>query len=206
MRALASILKRLMKEKNLSESELARQTGVGQPVIHRISSGETDNPKIESLRPLAKFFSLSISQLVGDEPLFQRNTQQKKLIERAHILPFLTFEQTLLWRKNKDQIHVLNDIITEADVSTDAYAVRVEDTTMRPRFPEGTVLIVDPHYPIKDGSFVIAYLKEQEKVVFKQLLIDGEHQYLKSLNVDFPIIRMPKEYLLLGTMVQALLN
>lgn len=69
MSKLAQILKLLMAEQGLSESELARRTGIGQPVVHRMASGETDNPKVATLSPVANYFALSISQLIGDEAL-----------------------------------------------------------------------------------------------------------------------------------------
>lgn len=69
MDTLSSILSHLMAEKNIKSAELARKTGIGQPVIHRVMTGTTDNPQIATLIPLAKFFRVSLDQLVGLTPL-----------------------------------------------------------------------------------------------------------------------------------------
>lgn len=69
MKNLSSILSQLMTEKGIKSSELARKTGVGQPVIYRIMTGVTDNPQIHTLMPIADFFKVSIDQLLGIKPL-----------------------------------------------------------------------------------------------------------------------------------------
>lgn len=62
---LSTILSQLMSEKGLNSAQLARKTGIGQPVIYRIMTGVTDNPQILTLKPLADFFGISIDQLIG---------------------------------------------------------------------------------------------------------------------------------------------
>lgn len=67
--SVAEILSRLMQQHEVSENALARATGVHQPTIHRILTGESSDPKTGSLRPLADYFGISVAQLRGDEPL-----------------------------------------------------------------------------------------------------------------------------------------
>ena len=62
---IGNTLAKLMKERRLTSSALARLTGVAQPVIYRIASGESDNPKIATLLPLANYFEVSIDALIG---------------------------------------------------------------------------------------------------------------------------------------------
>src|SRR5215216_7490151 len=98
---LASTLKTLLGELNLSESELARQTGVGQPVIHRMASGETDNPKIDTLRPIAKFFDISLEQLIGDIPLEKKSIFH---VEREWFnIPLITLMDVADWIASKEK-------------------------------------------------------------------------------------------------------
>jgi transcriptional regulator with XRE-family HTH domain len=66
---LTNVLTHLMSKNKISSSELARQTGVAQPVIYRLMSGGTENPQILTLKPIADYFSLSIDQLMGYKPL-----------------------------------------------------------------------------------------------------------------------------------------
>lgn len=65
MSNLATVLTHLMSEMNISSAELARKTGVAQPVVYRLMTGVTENPQILTIKPIANFFGVSIEQLVG---------------------------------------------------------------------------------------------------------------------------------------------
>ncbi len=205
MSDLSSILKALMHEVGITVTELARRTGVGQPVIHRMASGETDNPKVGSLSPIAKFLNVTISQLVGDDPLpKERFKGSHNPYYRAWTkLPLLSWEQAAQWPQ-RVYSEVQSYVSTEAVVSDLAFAVRVEDSTMNPRFPENTILIIDPEIKPQDKDFAAVYIEGHNKMQFKQILLDGPDLYLKPLNDDFQTNRVEKSYKILGIMTQAL--
>ncbi len=202
---LSTILKALMNEVGITVTELARRTSVGQPVIHRMASGETDNPKVGSLSPIAKFFNVSISQLVGDDPLPKdRFKGSHNPFYRAWVkLPMLNWEQAAHW-PSRVYSEIESYISTEAVVSDKAFATRVEDTTMSPRFPEGSILIFDPEIKAQDKDFVAIHIEGHSKMQFKQMLLDGPDLYLKPINQDFQTNRVEKPYVILGVMTQAL--
>ncbi|MCW5589717.1 MAG: helix-turn-helix domain-containing protein [Legionellales bacterium] len=201
---LSTVLRALMKSRRLSESELSRQTGIGQPVIHRMVSGETSNPKIETLRPVALYFNLSINQLIGDEPL------PKGLVEGSYAqtvrawvqVPLLNWEQAAQWPKVADE-EITQHVPTDLSVSDNAFALVVKDSTMLPRFPEGTLIVIDPAYKPKDRDYAVVHIEGHKQATFKQILIDGEDTYLKPLNSDFSVTLLDKKYRDLGVMVQA---
>jgi transcriptional regulator with XRE-family HTH domain len=66
---LAKVLTHLASKKGLTSSELARQTGIAQPVIYRLMTGVTENPQILTLKPIADYFEISIDQLLGSTSL-----------------------------------------------------------------------------------------------------------------------------------------
>lgn len=208
MHKLNTILKALMMEMNLTESELARRTGIGQPVVHRIASGETDNPKVATLRPLANFFALSISQLIGDEPL-PPNRLPGSFNASAHslaYLPLLTWEQALEWPNLVTRSPTTTMVATDQAVSAQAYALVVKDNTMEPHFPEGTLLIVDFALQPENRDYAIVHLDGQKLPTFKQVLIDGSSVYLKPLNPDFKALPIDKNHRFLGVVIQTRLN
>ncbi len=201
---LSTILKTLMGSRKLSESELSRQTGIGQPVIHRMISGETGNPKIETLRPIASYFSISINQLIGDEPLPKESllgTITNKVRSWIQV-PLLSWEEAASW-PNLDDEQLERRVPTDIDVSDNAFALIIKDSTMLPRFPEGTLIVIDPSYQAADRDFAIVHIEGHKQVSFKQILIDGEETYLKPLNDDFKVQLLDKKHRFLGVMVQA---
>ncbi len=194
-----------MAELGINESELARRTGIGQPVVHRICSGETDNPKVATLSPIANFFAVSIDQLFGTEPLppdripgtFNPDAQGWRQI------PLLSWEQVLFWPSLTQKPSPLPTVSTDIELSQHAYALTVRDTTMEPRFPEGTVLLVDPELSPSSLDFAIVHIEGQHLPNFKQVLIDGEHTILKPLNPDFKTLLLDKPHKFLGVMIQS---
>lgn len=69
MPTVSEILNSLMVRERLTDNELAVRTGIPQPTISRIRSGESRDPRDSTLRPLAQYFRLTVSQLRGDMPL-----------------------------------------------------------------------------------------------------------------------------------------
>jgi len=206
MSNLSDNLKALMREVGITVTELARQTDVGQPVIHRMASGETDNPKVGSLSPIAKFLNVNISQLIGDEPLPEdRFTGSHNPFYRSWSkLPLLSWEQAAVWPDKKLPNEIESYISTEAIISDKAFAVKMEDSTMLPRYAEGTILIIEPTITPRNNDYAAVVVGGENRMQFKQALYDGNDLYLKPLNPDFQIRNVGKNYRLLGTLVQAL--
>ena len=58
-----------MTECEIDDAKLAKETRVPLTTIARMRACTTANPTASSLRPLSQYFGISISQLLGDEPL-----------------------------------------------------------------------------------------------------------------------------------------
>ena len=69
MPTVSEILTLLMTRACLTDNELAERTGIPQPTISRIRNGDSRDPRDSTLRPLAEYFGLTVSQLRGDLPL-----------------------------------------------------------------------------------------------------------------------------------------
>jgi len=77
---------------------------------------------------------------------------------------------------------------------------------MYPRFPEGTLFIIEPERSASNRDFVVILPKGQSKPFFKQILIDGADYYIKSLNKDFKEIKkieIGNDNKIIGVMIQA---
>jgi len=205
MKDFAHILQQLMEEQAISASELGRRTGIGQPVIFRIASGETGDPKVGTMSALSKYFDISISQLIGDEPLpkNRRAGTHRPAAFGWSKAPLLTWESVTGWPKNRQKFDELDYIVTDAEVSASVFALRVKDTTMRPLFPEGTLLIVDPEIKPQDRDYAIIHVVGQKQAIFRQVLFDGHKTCLKPLNSDFKLLPVSSKHKFLGVLVQS---
>jgi transcriptional regulator with XRE-family HTH domain len=184
MTRIGQILNRLMTDKKIRAAELARQINLPQPTIHRIATGACEHPHLSSLEPIANFFSISIDQLKGHEPI--------PWLDRASRIPFLTWEQALNWPSNKNEMHHNELIFTDANVGKNGYALKIKDAAMDPVFPKNTLLIADPDKFPKDRSYIIAKLASINIPIFRQLLIDAEDRYLKALSPDLEHYKMTR--------------
>jgi SOS-response transcriptional repressor LexA len=63
----------------------------------------------------------------------------------------------------------------------EAFALRVIGNDMAPEFEDGHILIIEPDGALRDGSYVLARLAEDEWI-FRQLVKHGEGWALRALN------------------------
>ncbi len=210
---LAKNLKSLMQFRHITESDLARVTCVSQPVINRLAKGITTNPNVDTLRPIAKFFNVSIGQLVGDERLFLPenliSSDEPILASSLIEVPIITWERAAQWQNipAKQQIEKFKKFIRlDANLSDYAYALLIEDSTMEPTFMKGTCIVIEPELEPVDRDYVVVVLKGQKKPIFKQILFSGEEAFLKSLNPDFDTLQTTKNCKIIGVAVQGHIN
>jgi len=65
-------LQKLLKDFNVSQTELSRKTGVPQPTINRFLNGKTKSPNYLITRKLAGFFDVSVDYLHGNGTISDR--------------------------------------------------------------------------------------------------------------------------------------
>lgn len=84
-----------------------------------------------------------------------------------------------------------------------SYALRVQGSSMEPRFREGDVIIVDPDVSPDPGKFVVAKRAGDHAATFKQLMMEGGEFYLKALNPAWPepIIKLSEEWHVCGVAI-----
>lgn len=174
------VLKALIEKHGITVMELARQVGIGQPVIYRITTDETDNPKIQTLYTLACFFGITVNQLIGVEKLYL--TPEENEIKNRTEAPLISWNEASNWfSKPKSNARVALDSSTKQGR---IYALEVQDDSMEPLFLPGTILLVEGDRTPENGSFAIVKLHKEEKAILRQVLFDGQLQYLKPLHQD----------------------
>lgn len=122
--------------------------------------------------------------------------------------PIVNMEQAYHWQAYSDEDKVAalkNTVYTDARVSGNGFVTYVEDSSMAPAFPRGTMLVVDADKQASDRSFVLARINGQKDAIFRQLLVNTNQYYLRPCSpelADFPMAEIRPEDVI-GVVVQS---
>lgn len=96
----------------------------------------------------------------------------------------LDFEQAVNYQEYLKDPAKCEFIATDANVSTNTFAIRVNDDIMMPIFTLGSAAIVEPDLSPVPNDFVFA--KNGSEATLKKLVKDGGDWYLRPLNQQYP--------------------
>jgi SOS-response transcriptional repressor LexA len=174
-----SKLNELATSKDLSPTEIARRSGVPQPTVHRILSGQSEDPKVTILRKLAECLGTTLAELEGN------STSE----EDKSTVPLIEWNQ--LTDPSAKKLATFIPCPTSHGPNT--FATRVKDNTMTAQYgrsyPEGSIIYIDPDraHEAKPGDRVFAIIEGKIPSFKLYGEADGE-RYLQSINLQYPII------------------
>lgn len=183
---LSKILQRLLFDKKMKPVDLAREVDLPQPTIHRLVTGKTTRPYKTSLEPIARYFSISVDQLLGEEP-FESGAPIYQLPENSKSfrqVPVISWEEIVAFIEGNLSDSKSVCIMGNEALSDKAFATHLNDASMKYAFPREATLVFDPLRQPKDGDYVLVKLQDANIPILRWLLIDGEHKYLKPFNPD----------------------
>jgi|GEM_PF-2149739 len=85
------------------------------------------------------------------------------------------------------------------------FAFRIDSEAMSPRFPAGSLIIIDTGRQPKDGDFVLVEMPSQPTLQFRQLFMAGEMKYLEAHNPKFDRLVLNSNDRILGVIIQTVL-
>ncbi len=180
-----SVLRFLMADiGNISEGELSRRTSIPQPTIHRILSGYTNNPRLESIEPLAFFFNITPDQLLARVPLPKDRIPGTFITpkdNRQNIVPLIVWEDIIRWPEIKLN-QARKSVSTDTDINAQAFAVKVETNLFAPEFRAGTVIIVDYDREPKNNEFVVIS-NTAKQIQIGQIFLTANLKFISPLNI-----------------------
>jgi transcriptional regulator with XRE-family HTH domain len=202
---LSTILKALIEEQHLSEAEFARRVGIAQPVINRIINGKTPNPQIDTLNKIADYFLISVSQLIGQQPL--PVNRAKGSCQLSHqgwqLIPLITWQEAANLVKNPQLPATTEAILSDVASGDKVFVLRLSNTAMEPQFPAGALLVFELDRQPREADFVLVLYRNARIPVFKKLNHDGEQRFTHSINPVFKdfVVLHPKDKII-ATLVQ----
>lgn len=171
-------------ELELTQTQLGEMVGLTQSALQNIEVGKTNRPRnidiiAAALNCSSQFLQFGINLTdesnVSYAPTFKNN------------LPMISWVQAGNW--SEIEILPYDDIeyyLCPINCSKKSFVLKVQGSSMEPRFIQGEHIYVDPEAEVENGSLVIARLVDENQATFKQLIIEGDKKFLKALNPNWP--------------------
>lgn len=199
-------LKYLLNRYAISPTALSKSTGVPQPTIHRILTGESKEPRTSNLRPISEYFNISIDDLstrdlAGDKTDTDSNILLTPAATGARPLSIISFVQASKLAKASETRPSGSDVVyTSIDLSRSAFALEIFGDSMLPDFQPGDRIIVDPEVEPQPGDFVVAN-NNGEEALFRKY---RPKNYDNNGNLVFELLPLNSDYPTLSSDVLSL--
>lgn len=194
-----------MAEARISGLYLAENTGVPVTTINRIRNKGKTNPTLETLLPIARFFNLTISQLVGENDLVSQKEVNPTPSTNAFFLeiPIISWESAHSWVAGKmcpvKEYAISNNVICKG-----AYGLVVQNEYWQD-FKVGTLLIIKPSLKAEDGDYIVVHeLLENEthENTLRKLSFESGKKYLLPMTSGGNTEEMTDRHFLLGVLAE----
>ncbi len=186
---ISNILAYLLNKSGLSEAALSRKIGIPRATINRIVSGRTPDPRASTLTAIAKYFNVTVDQLLGKQPLPIDDNTESAMTEIHDSTPLLAW-----------------DSINNGAPGNQSFALNVFGESMSPQFQNNSVIIINPKTTPCNRDFVVVYIESLNESLFRQLIIEGKYQFAKPINDIFPVIQLSDTDKIIGVVIQSITN
>lgn len=199
---LAENLKLLLDKHKINSSQLSMASGVDKPRISRLLSGKTTNPQIDTIQPIAEFFGVTIDQLVGSSPLPMEASYGIVVPVDRLLIPIIEWRNAPYWLEIKDRFLPKRTIDAKSNISSDAFALVIENETYEPKFSAGTILIVDPTEKPKSRDYIITNDPLNDDITIRQLIIEKNKNFIKFVGGSFKMEKIEPVFKCFGVVVE----
>ena len=179
---LSNNLSKLMNEFNVDDKMLSEKCGVNAATIKKIRLGQSLNPTLESLLPIAKFFDISVSQLIGETSLSEPASKD---------IPLLSWVD--LETKNRESILIRSHIPADIKIPPGCFATSVAIDKYDLPFKKNTIAIVNPKKLPSDNDYILCLFNNQLEICkivvqfgekFILGMVPGMQQQIKLESLD----------------------
>lgn len=179
-----SNIKILMQRHGLTIEELADELGVSISTINRLLMGTKIDPRLSTLRPIAKFFDVSIEELMGEKPLTFKVKDAGPFDNKQTLMqvPIIHWEQVknageIVPNLNFDKWD--NWIVVSNTMSEQAYALKIQQSSLPSPFYLHSIIVIDPGRDPKDSDYVL--IMREENPMLASVVLNGIKRLYRSL-------------------------
>ena len=199
---LSDILGELIASAGISEAELARKIKIPTATLNKLKTGSIEDPRTSTLTIIAKYFGLTIEQLLGHAPIAKTFA---KTYVHVPILDYKNIPNTDISTLNFANHHSWVSVnITNEIHKAKLFAIRTYGSAMAPYFDKNTIAIIDCEHPIDNQQYILAYIEKSKEIILRQILIDGDTKILKPTNSSFDSIKLTTHDTILGVVIYSM--
>lgn len=195
----------------VSQKALSEASGISQGSISRIERGVQSNLTAETFRRLGEAMaSLAACDETNDDVFLREDIVPLPQWDYSRPLSVVSWVQAGAWTDMQESIASGYSaegapVVTDKNVSSQAFALKVQGKSMEPRFFDGDVIIVDPNLECRNGDLCVARINDQ--TTFKRFRETSAEIRLEPLNDKYEILVVPKDrpvdFRVLGKVVDA---
>lgn len=177
---IRQVIRQLMTYAHISEADLCRGVNLPQTTINRLLSGQTNDPRISTLAAIARFFEVSLEQLLGRDLLILNLSFKQG---KGSILPLISWSQLPQWLKTSSyqEIPISSWIRTEKLLNEGSFALPAP-SALYSLFGKDSILILNRLIQISENDNQIVLVEQAQKNFYlRQVLCEGSSLFLKCL-------------------------
>jgi SOS-response transcriptional repressor LexA len=191
---LISNIRNLIYTRGIKDVELCRQTNIPPATLHKILTGKTLDPRISTLQALAHYFNVTVDELYTGI--------QEKAVTQS--IPVISWSDCTEAKNMLETLTPSNweNWITIETIAPHTYGLTTKPS-MEPRFPKGTVLIIDSNIQAQDGDLVIVLYPNTREATLREYCSDGPTELLLSVNPNQPQETLTKDINIIGVVLES---
>lgn len=192
IKTIAKNLTRLMNEKNIESQQLSDITGLGIATVNSLKRG-VGNPTLTTLEMLAKFFNTSVSELIEKK---EKGVLSKVIVEPMPLISLSRIDDYI-----DNQLFEDTFIAEIGNYSfSSLFAIRIDNDTLNPHIPIGTICIVSKEAKIKDGDITLVKINHHTPF-FRKVYIESKYLAFSPIMIESnPTVY--ENYELLGVVIK----
>ncbi|PIZ03509.1 MAG: hypothetical protein COY58_09075 [Gammaproteobacteria bacterium CG_4_10_14_0_8_um_filter_38_16] len=209
---IQSILTQLLSREKLSANALANALHLPTPTIHRLLTGDVQDPRISTLLLIANYFAISIDELIGRKPLNEPEFSHLLAKRPAFSIPLLTLHEAsqykshikktagwFCWQSQKQSL--------QHTQAKSIFSAVVKNTLYEPIFSVGAVIVVNPELKPETGDYLLLQFHGDTIAVIRKYISEGKNKYLYHVNNEKRSIKLnTKESKIIGVIIEMYSN
>ena len=147
-------VKKLREDAGLTQEELAAKLGVSRPAVG-MWENKRSRPRLDKMNQLSELFGVPVSELLGE----------RQVVGASKLVPLMGYTH-MGEAVDEDTCDRMVEVPTSvAEAHPSGYCVHADGGCMDNRYPDDSVLMVDPDMEPRNGCAVLAEVEGYRSVV-----------------------------------------